>query len=433
MRLGVSGSQITKGYSAGSDGEPWEESEQGKGTLNPSWGLGSPSPVSASHLSFKGLNLSLQPSQATHPPRARCKPLLHPSTGQRGRKGSLEEPGARPGGARMLELALEGPRRPRAKVKQEASSWPTTGRALGGPVGGWFRSPPHLGLHLAAQALAQPCDLPPGRWEKGCLSGMFSCLPSWDTHGLLLCPPESEFSSPQLPSPLPGAGPPGSRGPTGYPGPPSPSPAPAGGHSAFLPGASCRAKLHSWGPWLGTDTPCPSRPHTLTKPRALGSPGSLAAWRMESKSPAEGSVRFCQPHLDLGSRSCTGEAGGAGWGGLRCGSQAAPDSPACWGPAGPRAPGAAVVPEPAVRSEAGASYLTSAWGSPPSPSPSLPPAQASSFGPSKPAPRQWGGANGRAHPRVVKQPPEAFTLTCGGRSPERSWTDMPSQGGREGT
>lgn len=95
MRPGVGRSQITEGYSggwgawisAGGDGEPWEESERGKGTLRPSWRLGSPSPVSTSHLSFKGLILSPQPSQAlpSQPPRARSKPLLHPSTGQQGR------------------------------------------------------------------------------------------------------------------------------------------------------------------------------------------------------------------------------------------------------------------------------------------------------------------------------------------------------------
>lgn len=38
VRLGVGGGQVAEGYSAGGDREPWEDPEQGKGTLRPSRG-----------------------------------------------------------------------------------------------------------------------------------------------------------------------------------------------------------------------------------------------------------------------------------------------------------------------------------------------------------------------------------------------------------
>lgn len=71
-----------------------------------------------------------------------------------------------------------------------------------------------------------------------------------------------------------GQDPQGAEGPTGYPGPPSPRPALAGGHSPFLPGASCRAKLRSWGPWLraGWTRPAHLGPTRSLRPESWGCP-----------------------------------------------------------------------------------------------------------------------------------------------------------------
>lgn len=246
---GSAGARSLRATQRGATGSPGRTLSRERARSGPAGGLRAPHPVWASHLSCKGSIHSPQPSQALppQPPQARSKPLLRPSTGQQVQQGLSGEAGARPRAATMLELALEGPRRPRGEVKQEASSWPTTGRALGGPVGGWFRSPPHLGLLPAAQALAQPCDLLPGRWEEGCLSDMFSCLPFWDPHSLLLCPPESEFSSPQLPSPLPGAGPPGSRGPNWVPWASQPKASPCRRPQPLPPGCQLQGKAAQLG------------------------------------------------------------------------------------------------------------------------------------------------------------------------------------------